>query len=176
MYLYIKALHIIFIVNWFAGLFYMPRLFIYTTEANEKEEPARSILIEQNKLMQQRLWFIITWPAAVITLVLGVWLLVKSGMISQPWMHVKLTFVVGLYAYHIACHFIYLQQQKNIFKYTSRQLRIWNEGATIFLFAIIFLVVIKTNLSFVYGLVGMIALAVLLMAGIQLYAIFRSRD
>ena len=176
MYLYIKALHIIFIVNWFAGLFYMPRLFIYTTEANEKEEPARSILIEQNKTMQQRLWFIITWPAAVITLILGIWLLVQSGLIVQPWMHVKLTFVLGLYFYHLSLHKIYLDQQKNIFKYSSRQLRIWNEVATIFLFAIIFLVVVKTNVSFIYGLIGMIALAILLMAGIKFYAVFRGRD
>lgn len=176
MYLYLKALHIIFIVNWFAGLFYMPRLFIYTTEAQEKEEPARSILLEQNKVMQQRLWYIITWPAAVITLILGVWLLLLSGMITQPWMYVKLAFVFGLYAYHIICHMIYLQQQKNIFLYSSRQLRIWNEVATIFLFAIVFLIVVKTNLSFIYGLIGMIALAVLLMAGIKLYAMFRNRD
>jgi protoporphyrinogen IX oxidase len=176
MYLYIKALHIIFIVNWFAGLFYMPRLFIYTTEANEKEEPARSILLEQNKVMQQRLWFIITWPAAIITLVFGIWLLIESGLLTQPWMHIKLAFVLGLYGYHLSLHKIYLDQQKSIFKYTSKQLRIWNEVATIFLFAIVFLVVVKTNLSFIWGLLGMIALAVLLLAGIKLYALFRSRD
>ena len=176
MYLYLKALHIIFIVNWFAGLFYMPRLFIYTTEANEKEEPARSILIEQNKSMQQRLWYIITWPSAVITLILGVWLLISSGLITASWMHLKLAFVLGLYAYHLSLHKIYREQQKNIFKYSSKQLRIWNEVATIFLFAIVFLIVVKTNLSFIWGLIGMIALAVLLMAGIKLYALLRNRD
>lgn len=176
MYLYLKALHIIFIVNWFAGLFYMPRLFIYTTEAHEREEPARSILIEQNQIMQQRLWYIITWPSAVITLVLGTWLLISSGLLTQPWMHIKLLFVAGLYAYHLACHRIYRQQQRQLFKYTSKQLRIWNEVATIFLFAIVFLVVVKTNLSFLWGIAGMIALAVLLMAGIKLYALLRARD
>lgn len=176
MYLYLKALHIIFIVNWFAGLFYMPRLFIYTTEASEREEPARGILLEQNKVMQQRLWFIITWPSAIITLILGTWLLVVSGMLAQPWMHIKLSFVVLLYAYHVACHMIYRQQQQNIFRYSSKQLRIWNEVATVFLFAIVFLVVVKTNLSVVWGLVGMIALAILLMAGIKLYALLRNRD
>ena len=74
-YNYIKALHIIFVVNWFAGLFYMPRLFIYTAEANDKMEPEKSILIAQFKIMQRKLWYIITWPAAIITLIFGVLLL-----------------------------------------------------------------------------------------------------
>lgn len=81
MYLYIKALHIIFVVNWFAGLFYMPRLFIYATEANEKPEPEKTILIEQFKIMQRKLWYIITWPACIITMSFGIWLLIKSGFL-----------------------------------------------------------------------------------------------
>jgi uncharacterized integral membrane protein (TIGR00701 family) len=86
-YLYIKALHVIFVVCWFAGLFYMVRLFIYTKEANEKEEPARSILTTQLTLMQKKLWFIITWPAFIGTFIFGTWMLILNpAILSFPWM------------------------------------------------------------------------------------------
>lgn len=172
-YNYIKALHIIFVVNWFAGLFYMPRLFIYATEANEKPEPEKSILINQFKIMQRKLWYIITWPACVITMVLGITLLVKSGFLSQGWMHIKLTFVLLLLFYHFSLHYIFKQQQANTFSFTSTQLRIWNEVATIFLFAIVFLAVVKTNLSFLTGFIGLAILVILLMLGIKLYKLIR---
>ena len=90
-YLYIKALHVIFVVCWFAGLFYMVRLFIYTKEANEKEEPAKSILTAQLTLMQKKLWYIIGWPAMIGSLIFGLWMLFKSPILfSYPWMWLKL--------------------------------------------------------------------------------------
>lgn len=173
LYSYIKALHIIFVVNWFAGLFYMPRLFIYATEANAKPEPEKSILIEQFKIMQRKLWYIITWPSCIITMGFGIWLLIQSGFLSQSWMHIKLTFVFFLVCYHFSLHYIFKQQQDGIFSFTSTQLRIWNEVATIFLFAIVFLVVVKTNLSFLTGLIGLAILVILLLLGIRLYKLFR---
>jgi putative membrane protein len=173
-YSYIKALHIIFVVNWFAGLFYMPRLFIYATEANEKPEPEKSILVKQLQLMQRKLWYIITWPSAVITLCLATWLLVRQPAFLQlSWMHIKLAFVVGLYLYHFSLQIIFSNQQKGIFNQTSTQLRIWNEVATIFLFAIVFLVVVRTNLSFMTGFIGLAILVILLMLGIKLYKLLR---
>lgn len=173
-YNYIKALHIIFVVNWFAGLFYMPRLFIYATEANDKPEPDKTILINQFKIMQRKLWYIITWPACIITVILGTTLIIKTpGFLQQSWMHIKLTFVFLLLAYHFSLHFIFKQQQQNNFRYTSTQLRIWNEVATIFLFAIVFLVVVKTNLSFITGFIGLAILVILLMLGIKLYKLLR---
>lgn len=175
MYLYIKALHIIFVVNWFAGLFYMPRLFIYATEANEKPEPEKSILINQFKIMQRKLWYIITWPACIITMALGITLLIKSGFLSLSWMHIKLAFVFFLVCYHFSLHYIFKQQQANKFSFTSMQLRIWNEVATIFLFAIVFLVVVKTNLSFLFGIGGLAALVILLLLGIRLYKLLRKQ-
>ncbi|MCB0507001.1 MAG: CopD family protein [Bacteroidetes bacterium] len=175
-YNYIKALHIIFVVNWFAGLFYMPRLFIYTTEANEKPEPERSILIRQFQIMQRKLWHIITWPSCIITLILGTILLLQSGFITQPWMHIKLTFVLLLLLYHYSLHRIFKQQQQIIFRYTSTQLRIWNEVATIFLFAIVFVVVIKKKLSLFYGIISLIILVILLMLGIKLYKLLRKDE
>ncbi|MEZ5025778.1 MAG: CopD family protein [Chitinophagales bacterium] len=172
-YNYIKALHIIFVVNWFAGLFYMPRLFIYTTEANEKPEPERSILIRQFQIMQRKLWHIITWPSCIITLILGTILLLQSGFLTQAWMHVKLTFVFFLLLYHLSLHSIYKQQQQQLFRYTSTQLRIWNEVATILLFAIVFLVAIKDELSFLTGFISLIVLVILLMLGIRVYKLLR---
>jgi putative membrane protein len=173
MYLYIKALHIIFVVNWFAGLFYMPRLFIYATEANEKPEPDKTILINQFKIMQRKLWYIITWPSCIITMSFGIWLLIKSGSLTQSWMHIKFAFVFFLVCYHFSLHYIFKQQQENKFTFTSTQLRIWNEVATIFLFAIVFLVVVKTNLSFLFGIGGLAALVILLLLGIRLYKLIR---
>lgn len=173
--LYIKAIHIIFVVNWFAGLFYMPRLFIYATEANDKSEPERSILIGQLQVMQSKLWYIITWPSAIVTLIAGPYLLIKFGYITQGWMHIKLAFVVGLYLYHYSLHRIFKQQQQGIFKYTSGQLRMWNEVATIFLFAIVFLAVVKTSLSWLTGMLGLFVLIILLLLGIRLYKKIREK-
>ena len=156
-YLYFKALHIIFIVTWFAGLFYIVRLFIYHTEALKKEEPDKTILDRQLGMMSKKLWYIITWPSAIITLVLGVLLIVSEpSWLKQPFIHIKLALVLLLYIYHFACHKIFMQLQSRIAKYTSFQLRLFNEVATIILFSIVFLIVLKINL------VGFGALLVLL--------------
>ena len=100
-YNYIKSLHLIFVVTWFAGLFYIPRLFVYQIEAFYKPSPEKEILGKQLKLMAKRLWFIITWPSAILATLFAVWLLVLQPFwLEQPWMHVKLTFVVLLFLYH----------------------------------------------------------------------------
>lgn len=173
-YLYLKALHIIFVVTWFAGLFYMVRLFIYATEASEKEENERNILLNQLMLMQHRLWYIISWPSAILTLFLGTWLAVVSGFWTMPWFHLKILFVFGLFLYHIICQKIHLQMKKGIFKYSSTQLRIWNEVATLFLFAIVFIVVLKSTLSWLWGVIGLILIGILLMLGIKIYKKLRN--
>jgi len=159
MYLYIKALHIIFIVTWFAGLFYMPRLLIYNTEANQKPEPVKTALHEQFIVMIKRLWWVITWPSAVFTLIFGTstWYLMGS---LPTWLLVKLFFVAGLYIYHFTLHLLVQQQVKGIFKYTSQQLRIWNEIATIFLVAIVMLAVVKQTMSFLWALAGLVAVLI----------------
>ena len=98
---YVKALHLIFIVTWFAGLFYIVRLFIYQTEALEKSEQERQILKPQLDLMAHRLWYIITWPSAVLTLIFGFWVLTyRWGYLQQEFMQAKLIFVFLLYVYH----------------------------------------------------------------------------
>jgi putative membrane protein len=182
MYLYLKALHVIFIVTWFAGLFYFPRLFIYNTEANDKPPAAKEALQEQFRIMMTRLWYGITWPSAILTLVLGLWVLFQGGwsrILFKPagqWLLIKLIFVLLLYLYHFSLHRIYLQQMKNIFRYKSQQLRIWNEVATIFLIAIVMLVVVRQNMSLVWGLAGLTVFIILLMSAIRIYKLIRARN
>lgn len=174
MYLYLKALHIIFIVTWFSGLFYIVRLFIYNAEANEKPEPEKSILKKQFTIMIKRLWLGITWPSAVITLILGPLLIYINPAILDTWLWVKIGFVIGLYLYHYSLHVLYRQQTKNIFKYNSQHLRLWNEVATIFLISIIFLVVVKQAMSFVWGLLGLVLFILILVSAIKIYKQIRN--
>lgn len=172
MYFYIKALHIIFVVTWFSGLFYIVRLFVYSAEANEKSEPERSILLKQFGIMKKRLWYGITWPSAILTLVFGVWIGLLFGNLPL-WLLIKLFFVAGLFIYHITLHLIFRQQQKGIFKWSSQQLRMWNEVATIFLISIVMLVVVKQLLSIVWGIGVLVVFSVVLFAAIKIYKHYR---
>src|SRR5687768_10782011 len=158
MYEYLKALHIIFVVTWFSGMFYIVRLFIYNTEAGEKSDVEKDILRSQFTIMIKRLWFGITWPSAILTLIFGPWVMYAFGYFNYvpDWLWIEIAFVAGLYVYHFSLHSIYKQQMKGVFKYSSQRLRIWNEIATIFLVAIVMLVVVKQNMSWVWGLLGLI--------------------
>lgn len=179
MYEYLKALHIIFIVTWFAGMFYIVRLFIYNREANDKSEPEKSILQNQFGVMIKRLWFGITWPSAIITLVLGPWVMINGnwdnmlGEEAGRWLLIKLIFVVLLYVYHFSLHSIYKQQAAGLFRHSSQKLRIWNEVATIFLVSIVMLASVKQTISWVWGLVGLVALIIILMSAIKIYKSIR---
>jgi putative membrane protein len=176
-YNYIKSLHLIFVITWFAGLFYIPRLFIYHIEADNKPSPEREILIRQLKLMTRRLWIIITWPSAILATFFAIWLLILfPAWLQQPWMHIKLVFVTLLIAYHLKNHQIFGQLQRNEIKYTSRYMRVWNEGATLILFAIVFLVILKGAFNWIFGVLGLVVLGVLLMLGIRLYKRIRDRN
>jgi len=174
MYNYIKALHIVFIVTWFAGLFYIVRLFVYNTEAGDRPEPERTIIREQLGLMIRRLWLGITWPSAILTLVFGPWMLYLMGSVPG-WLWIKMVFVLALYLYHFSLQVIYRQQMKGVFRYTGGQLRIWNEVATVFLVAIVMLAVVKQNMSWAWGLAGLIAFVILLMTAIRIYKRIRTR-
>lgn len=174
MYNYIKALHIIFVVTWFSGLFYIVRLFIYNTEAGAREPGAADVLREQFKVMIRRLWLGITWPSAVLTLIFGGWMWYLLGELPV-WLIVKLGFVLGLFAYHLSLHGLYRQQMKGQFKFSSQQLRIWNEVATIFLVAIVMLAVVKESMSWLRGLAGLILFVILLVLATRIYKRVRSR-
>lgn len=174
-YLWFKSLHIIFVVTWFSGLFYIVRLFIYQTEAQDRSADEQAILTPQFQLMSGRLWKGITWPSAILTLIMGGSLLYMQPMyLTQHWMWLKLFFVLLLFVYHLGCHRIYIKLQLNQYKYTSIQLRIWNELATILLFAIVFLVIFKTTTHWIWGTFGLIAFAILLMMAIKIYQRIRS--
>ena len=171
-YFYVKALHIIFVITWFAGLFYIVRLFIYSAEAHLKTEPEKSILLKQLGLMQNRLWYIITWPSAILTIIFGGWIWYLYGSLPT-WLLVKLLFVAGLFLYHLSLHAIFKQQEKEIFKYSSQQLRGWNEVATLFLVIIVMLAVVKQMLSVAWAVAGMVIFAIVLIIAIKLYKKFR---
>ncbi|PSL02552.1 CopD family protein [Cecembia rubra] len=174
---YIKALHIIFVVTWFAGLFYIVRLFIYQVEAMEKTVQERAILLPQLNLMAQRLWYIITWPSALLTLIFGFWVLYyRWGYMQMGFMQAKLGFVLVLYVYHMICHKIYKDLQNGKAKWTSTQLRMWNELSTLLLFSIVFLIVLKSLISVVWGIVGLLALSILMMLGIKWYKKVREKE
>jgi putative membrane protein len=182
MYNYLKAIHIIFIVTWFAGMFYIVRLFIYNTEAHHQPEPARSILQKQFSIMIRRLWLGITWPSAIITLILGPWVMLNGNWdktlttSSGRWLLVKLIFVIFLYIYHFSLHTIYKQQSNGVFKYSSQQLRIWNEVATVFLIAIVMLATVKQSISWVWGIVGLTGLIIVLISAIKIYKGIRKKS
>jgi putative membrane protein len=116
----------------------------------------------------------ITWPSAILTLIFGPWMMILLGTIPT-WLAIKLGFVVGLYLYHFSLQAIYRQQMRGVFRYSSQQLRIWNEVATIFLVAIVMLVVVKQNMSWVWGLLGLFGFVILLMSAIRIYKIIRTR-
>lgn len=176
-YNYIKALHLIFVVTWFAGLFYIVRLFVYHAEAKLKPQPEQDILIKQYQLMQYRLWYIITWPSAVLASIFAFYLLYLNPFwLEQSWMHVKLAFVLLLYIYHLKCHQIFKQLQNNEVKYSSNFFRIWNEGATIILFAIVFLVILKNAINWIFGVIGIFVFSILIMLGFKLYKRIREKN
>jgi protoporphyrinogen IX oxidase len=174
--LYIKSLHIIFVVTWFAGLFYIVRLFIYHTEAKDKTEVEKNILQAQFKIMESRLWYGITWPSMILTYIFGFWMLYEYNYWLMPWMWLKLSFIAGLTLYHLYCQRIFNNIQKNNFLHGSTALRFINEGATLFLIAIVFIVVLKDTFSWIYGLLGLILFSIVLMLGIKLYKKSREKS
>lgn len=175
-YNYIKSLHLIFVITWFAGLFYIPRLFIYHIEAQDKDSTEREILSNQFKIMTKRLWFIITWPSAILATLFAVILLIlQPAWLQQDWMHVKLAFVLLLFVYHFKCHQIFRQLQRNVFKWSSNQMRLFNEGSTLILFSVVFLVILKNSLNWIFGVAGIFVLGILLMLGIKIYKRIRNK-
>ena len=176
-FLYTKALHLIFIVTWFAGLFYIVRLFIYHTEAQKKEDLEKTILSSQFDIMEKRLWFGITWPSAVLVLISAAVMLYHSPYyLTQPFMQVKLTFVLGLYLYHLYIHKIYKEIQSGLFKMSSKKLRVFNEIATVFLVAIVFIIILRDQISWIWGLLGIFTFAFLLWGAISLYKKSRNKN
>ena len=176
-YQYVLAIHIIFVVCWFAGLFYIVRLFIYHTEAQEKPEPEKTILSKQFEIMERRLWNVITVPSMVLTVAAGITMLCLNFdyLIRQPWLQIKLCFVAGLLVYHFMCQAKIKQMRLGLFIWSSTRLRIWNEIATILLFAIVFLAVLKNAVSWIYGIIGLVVFTLIIMSAVKIYKYYRTK-
>ncbi len=160
-YAWAKALHLVSVVSLFAGLFYLVRLFIYHVEALDRPEQERSVLVPQYILMEKRLMFAIVNPALIGTTVFGLWLMSILQAWTQPWFQMKLFFLLLLFTYHGFCSRIRRQLAKGTSKWSSRSLRIWNEVATVLLFAIVFTAVFKQPLGAGYGLIAVAVLGIL---------------
>lgn len=153
-YIIVKSLHIIGVVSWFAGLFYIVRLFIYQAEADSAAEPRRSILRAQFSLMARRLWRAITVPAMVVTAITGGWLISYFPLSVSPWLYLKFGLLVLLFGYHFYCGYVRARMEAGERPHTSHQLRIINEIPTFLLVAIVFTVVSKSVATGLWSLVG----------------------
>lgn len=166
---HVKAIHIIFVVSWFAALFYLPRLFIYHTEAQRRPPAEAAVLAGQFVIMERLLWRVIMVPAMLLTIGSGLLMLhLQRAWLDFGWMHVKLGFVGGLLIYHVICGRLRTELAAGRFRLTSFQLRLWNEVATILLVAIVFLVVLKSAFDWVWGVLGVAAFAVLIMLAVRI--------
>ncbi|KAB8319533.1 protoporphyrinogen oxidase HemJ [Tolypothrix campylonemoides VB511288] len=176
-YSWFKAFHIVGIVVWFAGLFYLVRLFIYHVEANQQPEPARTILKNQYQIMEKRLYSIITTPGMLVTVAMAIGLLTtEPDVLKEGWLHVKLGFVVLLIGYHHYCKRLMKQLREDKCKWNSQQLRALNEAPTVMLIVIVLLAVFKNNLPTDITAWGIVGLVIAMAATIQLYARKRRKD
>ena len=163
-------------VCWFAGLFYLVRLFIYHKESQTKEESVKEILQSQYVLMSKRLLSIITWPSAFLTTFFGVSMLLDNPiLVEQSWMQIKLAFILLLWLYTYSCQIILNQIKIGQIRTTEIKLRIWNEVATLIMFAIIFMAVLKNSISWIYATLSLVVLAVLLMISIKWYKKYKTK-
>ena len=176
-YYWYKAFHLIGIVVWFAGLFYLVRLFVYHAEAEQEPEPARSILKKQYEIMEQRLYSIITTPGMILTVVMAIGLIsTEPEILKSTWLHIKLTFVILLIGYHHFCKSIMKKLAAGECQWTGQQFRALNEAPTILLVLIVLLAVFKNNLPLDATTWLVAGLVLIMVASIQLYAKKRRKD
>jgi putative membrane protein len=176
-YYWFKAFHLIGVVVWFAGLFYLVRLFVYHAEAYQQPEPAQTILKKQYELMERRLYNIITTPGAIVTVTMAIGLIsTEPEILKEGWLHIKLGLVAILLVYHHYCARIIKKFAKDECKWSGQQFRALNEAPTLLLVVIIMLAVFKNNLPLDLTTWLIVALIVTMVAAIQLYAKKRKKD
>ncbi|MTI13173.1 protoporphyrinogen oxidase HemJ [Sansalvadorimonas verongulae] len=138
MYLWVKAFHIIAMVCWFAGIFYLPRLFVYHAETKDAEGN------ERFKIMERKLYRGIMLPSMILTLVFGFWLLyLIPGYMQQGWMHAKLTLVVLLIGYHHMCGAFMKKFAADANTRSHKFYRVFNEIPVLMLLGIVILAAVK---------------------------------
>ena len=173
-YLWFKTLHIIGVVVWFAGLFYLVRLFIYHVEAEELDISVRNAFKAQYTLMEKRLANIITTPGMVITVSMAIGLLViQPSWLQQGWMQAKLSVVAALLGYHFFCYRLMNKLENNECEWSGRQLRALNELPTLFLVLVVMLVVFKNQFPTGIATWLIVGLIIFMAASIQFYARWR---
>ncbi|WP_138501012.1 protoporphyrinogen oxidase HemJ [Nostoc sp. PA-18-2419] len=176
-YSWFKVFHIVGFVVWFAGLFYLVRLFIYHVEANEEPEPARTILKNQYQIMEKRLYHIITNPGMFVTIAMAIGLVsTEPEVLKEGWLHIKLLFVAILIGYHHYCARLMKKLAVDECSWNSQQLRALNEAPTVMLVAIVLLAVFKNNLPTDITAWGIFGMIILMAVTIQLYAKKRRQD
>lgn len=176
-YLWLKTFHIVGVVVWFAGLFYLVRLFVYHREAEAREREAREVLQDQLSIMESRLLNIITTPGMIVTVGTASGMLyLNPTWLTQGWMHVKLTLVVGLIGYHFLCMRVMKQLQRGELGWSPKALRALNEVPTLLLVTIVMLVVFKTAFPMSAGVWLNVGLVLSFIISIQLYAKKRRRE
>ncbi len=176
-YSWFKAFHLIGIVVWFAGLFYLVRLFVYHAEAEGEPEPAKTILKKQYVLMEKRLYSIITTPGMLVTIVMAIGLIsTEPEVLRAPWLHVKLAFVALLIFYHFYCGKMRKKLERGECQWTGQQFRALNEAPTLLLVVIVLLAVFKNSLPLDLTTWLIVALIISMVAAIQLYAKKRRQD
>jgi len=176
-YFWFKAFHLIGVVVWFAGLFYLVRLFVYHAEASQEPEPAQTILKNQYQIMEKRLYHIITMPGMVVTVAMAIGLLsTEPEVLKSGWMHIKLAFVVALLAYHFYCGRLMKQLEAGECNWSGQQFRALNEAPTILLLVIVMLAVFKNSFPTDISAWLVFGLIIVMAASIQLYAKKRRLD
>ena len=176
-YLWFKALHIIGVIVWFSGLFYLVRLFIYHEESRSMEDELKIAFNNQYTLMEKRLANIITTPGMILALSMAICMVImQPSWLSEKWLQIKISFVLGLVIYHYFCYKIMNSLQNGTSNISAKNLRLLNELPTLLLFIIVLLVIFKNNFPTSIATWSVVGLIIFMLASIQLYAKIRKKN
>ncbi len=176
-YLWFKSLHIIGVIVWFSGLFYLVRLFIYHEESRSMEDELKIAFNNQYTLMEKRLANIITTPGMILALSMAICMvIIQPSWLSEKWLQIKITFVLGLVIYHYFCYKIMNSLQNGTSNISAKNLRLLNELPTLLLFIIVLLVIFKNNFPTSIATWSVVGLIIFMLASIQLYAKIRKKN
>ena len=176
-YLWFKSLHIIGVIVWFSGLFYLVRLFIYHEESRSMEDELKIAFNNQYTLMEKRLANIITTPGMILALSMAICMVImQPSWLSEKWLQIKISFVLGLVIYHYVCYKIMNSLQNGTSTISAKNLRLLNELPTLLLFIIVPLVIFKNNFPTSIATWSVVGLIIFMLASIQLYAKIRKKN
>ena len=176
-YLWFKSLHIIGVIVWFSGLFYLVRLFIYHEESRNMEDKLKTAFNNQYTLMEKRLANIITTPGMILALSMAICMVImQPSWLSEKWLQIKISFVLALVIYHYFCYKIMNSLQNGSSNISAKNLRLLNELPTLLLFIIVLLVIFKNNFPTSIATWSVVGLIIFMLASIQLYAKIRKKN